>query len=83
MKNFLQFISLTLMQKMFLSGQKNLRVKIARKPIAIVSKQNTYTVSIGVASTMVKLDTDEVFRNAELALQKAVEKGGNAVRNIN
>jgi diguanylate cyclase (GGDEF)-like protein len=59
------------------------RVKIARKPIAIVSKQNTYTVSIGVASTHEKLDTDEVFRNAELALQKAVEKGGNAVRNIN
>ena len=59
------------------------RVKIARKPIAIVSKQNTYTVSIGVASTHEKLDTDEVFRNAELALQKAIEKGGNAVRNIN
>jgi diguanylate cyclase (GGDEF)-like protein len=59
------------------------RVKIARKPIAIVSKQNTYTVSVGVASTHGKLDTDEVFHNAELALQKAVEKGGNAVRNIN
>ena len=59
------------------------RVKIARKPIAIVSKQNTYTVSVGIASTHGKLDTEEVFRNAELALQKAVEKGGNAVRNIN
>jgi diguanylate cyclase (GGDEF)-like protein len=62
---------------------EKLRVKIARKPIAIVSKQNTYTISIGVASTHGKLDTDEVFNNAELALEKAVEKGGNAVRNIN
>lgn len=62
---------------------EKLRVKIARKPIAIVSKQNTYTISAGVASTHGKLDTDEVISNAELALQKAVEKGGNAVRNIN
>jgi diguanylate cyclase (GGDEF)-like protein len=69
-------------KNVFIWAEK-LRVKIARKPIAIVSKQNTYTVSIGVASTHGKLDTDEVFNNAELALQKAVEKGGNAVRNIN
>lgn len=58
------------------------RVKIARKPIAIVSKQTTYTVSIGVASTSGKLDVDEILHNADLALQKALEKGGNAVRNI-
>ncbi|MBK7632705.1 MAG: GAF domain-containing protein [Ignavibacteriales bacterium] len=69
-------------KNVFIWAEK-LRVKIARKPIAIVSKQNTYTISIGVASTHGKLDTDEVFSNAELALQKAVEKGGNAVRNIN
>ncbi|HMN24711.1 MAG TPA: GAF domain-containing protein [Ignavibacteriaceae bacterium] len=69
-------------KNVFIWAEK-LRVKIARKPIAIVSKQNTYTISIGVASTHGKLDTDEVFNNAELALQKAVEKGGNAVRNIN
>lgn len=62
---------------------EKLRVKIARKPITVVAKQNTYTISIGIASTLGKLDTDEVFHNAELALQKAVEKGGNAVRNIN
>lgn len=61
---------------------ERLRVKIARMPIAIVSKQNTYTVSIGVASTHGKTDTDEVFHNAELALQKAVEKGGNAVKSV-
>ena len=62
---------------------EKLRVKIARKPITVVSKQNTYTVSIGIASTMGKIDSDEIFNNAELALQKAVEKGGNAVKNIN
>jgi diguanylate cyclase (GGDEF)-like protein len=69
-------------KNVFIWAEK-LRVKIARKPIAIVSKQNTYTISVGVASTHGKLDTDEVFNNAELALQKAIEKGGNAVRNIN
>ena len=69
-------------KNVFIWAEK-LRVKIARKPIAIISKQNTYTISIGVASAHGKLDTDEVFNNAELALQKAVEKGGNAVRNIN
>ena len=69
-------------KNVFIWAEK-LRVKIARKPIAIVSKQNTYTISAGVASTHGKLDTDEVLNNAELALQKAVEKGGNTVRNIN
>lgn len=69
-------------KNVFIWAEK-LRVKIARKPITVVSKQNTYTVSIGIASTMGKLDCDEVFHNAELALQKAIEKGGNAVRNIN
>lgn len=69
-------------KNVFIWAEK-LRVKIARKPITIVSKQNTYTVSVGVASTLGKLDSEEVFHNAELALQKAIEKGGNAVRNIN
>ena len=61
---------------------EKIRVKIARKPIAIVSKQTTYTISIGVAATTGKLDAEEVLYNAELALQKALEKGGNTVRNI-
>jgi diguanylate cyclase (GGDEF)-like protein len=81
-KSFAVYFFNTDAKNVFIWAEK-LRVKIARKPIAIVSKQNTYTVSVGVASTHGKLDTDEVFRNAELALQKAVEKGGNAVRNIN
>jgi len=66
----------------FLWAEK-LRVKIARKPIAVVSKQTTYTVSIGVASANSKTDPEEVIYNADLALQKALERGGNTVRNIN
>ncbi len=66
----------------FLWAEK-LRVKIARKPIAVVSKQTTYTVSIGVASANNKTNPDEVIYNADLALQKALERGGNTVRNIN
>ncbi|HUX61007.1 MAG TPA: GAF domain-containing protein [Ignavibacteriaceae bacterium] len=66
----------------FLWAEK-LRVKIARKPIAVVSKQTTYTVSIGVASANGKVNADEIIFNADLALQKALEKGGNTVRNIN
>lgn len=71
----------TIPKNVFIWAEK-LRVKIARKPIAIVSKQTTYTVSIGVATTTGKLDADDVLYNAELALQKAIEKGGNTVRNI-
>ncbi len=72
----------TVPKNVFIWAEK-IRVKIARKPIAIVSKQTTYTVSIGVASTTGKLDVEEVLYNAELALEKALEKGGNTVRNIN
>lgn len=66
----------------FLWAEK-LRVKIARKPIAVVSKQTTYTVSIGVAAASNKSDVDEIIYNADLALQKAVQMGGNRVRNVN
>jgi diguanylate cyclase (GGDEF)-like protein len=66
----------------FLWAEK-LRVKIARKPIAVVSKQTTYTVSVGIAPSASKIDVDEIIYNAELALQKALERGGNTVRSIN
>ncbi len=69
-------------KEVFLWAEK-LRVKIARKPIAAMAKQTTYTVSIGVASSTNKVDADEVIYNANLALQKALERGGNSVRNIN
>lgn len=62
---------------------EKLRVKVARKPVHVISKQNTYTISIGVATTTDRTNIDEVLENAHLALQKAVEKGGNTVRNIN
>ena len=62
---------------------EKLRVKIARKPISVVSKQTTFTVSIGIASTTNKENVDEVLHNANLALNKALEKGGNAVLNVN
>ncbi|HOI30760.1 MAG TPA: GAF domain-containing protein [Melioribacteraceae bacterium] len=66
----------------FLWAEK-IRIKIARKPIAVVSKQTTFTVSIGVASTSNKTDVNEVINNAELALKKALEKGGNTVKSTN
>ncbi|MCZ7613729.1 MAG: GGDEF domain-containing protein [Ignavibacteriaceae bacterium] len=49
----------------------------------MVSKQTTFTVSIGIASTTNKDNVDEVLHNANLALNKALEKGGNAVLNVN
>lgn len=66
----------------FLWAEK-IRIKIARKPIAVVSKQTTFTVSIGVASTTNKTDVQEILYNAELALKKSLEKGGNTVKSIN
>jgi diguanylate cyclase (GGDEF)-like protein len=69
-------------KNVFIWAEK-LRVKIARKPIAVVSKQTTFTISIGVAATTNKVDVEEVIYNADLALRKAIEKGGNTVQNIN
>ncbi|MFA8344058.1 MAG: GAF domain-containing protein [Rhodothermaceae bacterium] len=66
----------------FLWAEK-LRVKIARQPIAVSTKQTTYTVSIGVASASNTTSIDKVLHNAELALNKALEKGGNSVKSIN
>ena len=72
----------TTTKNVFVWAEK-LRVKIARKPISVVSKQTTFTVSIGIASTTNKENADEVMHNANLALNKALEKGGNAVLNVN
>lgn len=81
-KVFALFFFNTSAKDVFLWAEK-LRIKIARKPIAVVSKQTTFTVSIGVASTSGKSDVHEVLGNAELALKKAVEKGGNTVKSTN
>ena len=66
----------------FLWAEK-LRIKIARKPIVVVSKQTTFTVSVGIASATNKTDINEVLEDAELALNKALEKGGNSVKSLN
>lgn len=66
----------------FLWAEK-LRIKIARMPIEVVSRQTTFTVSIGIASTANRENPAEVLNDAELALKKAIEKGGNAVKNVN
>ena len=69
-------------KNIFLWAEK-LRIKIARKPIAVVSKQTTFTVSMGVAAASGKSDAKELLYNAELALKKAMEKGGNTVKSLN
>ena len=66
----------------FLWAEK-LRVKIARKPIAVVSKQTSYTISAGVAAASANSDVEEIIYNADLALQKATQLGGNRVRSVN
>ncbi|NCQ18282.1 MAG: GAF domain-containing protein [Ignavibacteria bacterium] len=62
---------------------EKLRVKVARQPISVVARQTTFTISVGVASAKGKTDHEEVLYNANLALEKAIEGGGNKVRNIN
>lgn len=81
-KVFAVYFFNTSSKDVFLWAEK-IRIKIARKPIAVVSKQTTFTVSIGVASTSNKTDVNEVINNAELALKKALEKGGNTVKSTN
>ena len=65
----------------FLWAEK-LRIKIARKPVELSAKQTTFTVSVGVANTANKSNLDEVLYDAELALNKAIEKGGNTVKSL-
>ncbi len=65
-------------KKIYVWSEK-LRTKVARQPIYVDMKQNTYTISIGLCSTKGKTNLEEVFENAQLALDKAVAKGGNTV----
>lgn len=58
---------------------EKLRVKIARKPITALSKQTTFTVSIGLSFVNDSENYYEAIETARLALKKAVEKGGNVV----
>jgi len=70
------------MKNVFVWAEK-LRVKVARHPISVDMKQNTYTISVGLCSSTGKTDINEVIENADLALSKAVEKGGNTVLHNN
>ncbi len=65
------------------SWAEKIRGAIAREPISVMSRQSTFTVSIGVASTNNKTDVNEIIKTVKLALNKALEKGGNAVINAN
>ncbi|PIQ10145.1 MAG: diguanylate cyclase [Ignavibacteriales bacterium CG18_big_fil_WC_8_21_14_2_50_31_20] len=65
----------------FLWAEK-LRIKIARTPVTVSTKQSTYTVSVGIASVRENMDINALIENAELALKKALEKGGNSVTKI-
>ena len=69
-------------KKAFVWAEK-LRVKVARKPVLVMSKQSTYTISIGIASATKNVDVNAIIEKANYALQKAIEKGGNSVQNIN
>lgn len=61
---------------------EKLRVKIARKTISVSARQTTFTVSIGVASCTDKNNYELIIHDAHLALQKAIENGGNKVQKI-
>ena len=65
----------------FLWAEK-LRMKIARNAVIVATQQTTYTVSVGIASAREKMEINTLVENAELALKKAIEKGGNTVTNI-
>lgn len=81
-KTFAVFFLNTNAKDVFIWAEK-LRQYISKQTIALTSRQITFTVSIGVASSSGKSDYQEILNNARLALQKALESGGNKVRNIN
>lgn len=68
-------------QDVFIWSEK-LRVKIARKTVPVTARQTTFTVSIGVASCTDKNNYDAVMHDANLALQKALDNGGNKVQKV-
>ncbi|HPN38152.1 MAG TPA: GAF domain-containing protein [Melioribacteraceae bacterium] len=59
------------------SFAESLRSKIARNPFTILQTQKLVTTSIGVANSDIGKKINDVLKDAELALKKAIEKGGN------
>ncbi len=56
---------------------EKVRLKIARKPLNVISNQSMYTISLGVAGANSDKSLESIMDDAELALKKAIEKGGN------
>ncbi len=54
-----------------------LRSKIARNPLSVMQTQKLVTISIGAANSESGKKINDVLKDAELALKKAIEKGGN------
>ncbi|MCE1188887.1 MAG: GAF domain-containing protein [Ignavibacteria bacterium] len=69
-------------QDVFIWGEK-MRVKIARLNLQVIAKQSTFTASIGIASLLGRKSVQDVLADAELALNKAMQNGGNRTTNVN
>lgn len=67
---------------MYLVADK-LRQRIARMSFSTLPGKTSFTVSIGIASCTGRTSLDEVFENAQLALEWAIKDGGNKVTNMN
>ncbi len=58
---------------------EKIRTLIARESLPVMSKQKNYTISVGIVSTKDKDSVEDVIKDAELALSKAIKAGGNKV----
>lgn len=58
------------------------RIKVARLNIQAVGKQMLFTTSCGIASTKGRPDMDTMLQQAEEALKKAIDDGGNKINNM-
>ncbi len=57
-----------------------IRSKIARNSSEILKTQHIVTISVGVAITLQEKTLEDLLLDAELALKKAIEKGGNVTK---
>lgn len=61
---------------------ERIRLKVARKPLTFLPNQTMFTISLGVAGANNEKSLESVLDDAELALKKAIEKGGNITRAV-
>lgn len=57
-----------------------IRSKIARNSSEILKTQHIVTISVGVAMSLPEKTLEDLLLDAELALKKAIEKGGNVTK---